>query len=75
MKKLAKRIDQIDPDGVILTINWQSFTPNTSFFIPCINTKEAVRQVREMAKARFADVEFRCREEGGKWGIRFWRVR
>lgn len=69
------RTDQINPDGVIFTINWDKFTPNTSFFIPCVNTKEAIRQVTQMARVRYAAVEYRRCVEDRKYGIRFWRIR
>lgn len=53
---------------------WDEINAGGSFFIPCINTVELVRQVFDITDKRNWSVVFRPRIEGGKWGVRFWRV-
>ena len=36
--KIAK-IDDINPDGLKVTIDWAAMDVGTSFFLPCINTE------------------------------------
>ena len=33
---------EVNPDGVVLDIDWARFTPGTSMFIPAVNTYRAV---------------------------------
>jgi hypothetical protein len=68
------RVDDIAPDGVPITVKWDEVVVNSSIFVPCINTVELVRQVFEVARRRGWTLQFRPRVEGGKWGVRFWRV-
>ena len=47
--KIAK-IDDINPDGLKVTIDWAAMDVGTSFFLPCINTEKARKQLKSVAK-------------------------
>lgn len=65
----------ICPDGVDIKVNWRKFVPGTSIFIPCINTRLAVRQLLKAAKIENSDVEVRVCVESGRYGVRVWRIK
>ena len=68
------KIGDLAPDGVKIVVPWDKITAGGSFFVPCVNTVELVRQVFDITDKRNWSVVFRPRIEGGKWGVRFWRV-
>jgi hypothetical protein len=43
-------------------------------FIPCINTVECGKQVNGVATIYDWTVDVRVAIEGGRWGVRVWRV-
>jgi hypothetical protein len=45
-----------------------------SFFIPCVNSVELIRQVIAATDKWGWEMTFRARIENGKWGVRFWRL-
>lgn len=67
-------IDDLAPDGVHIRVAWDKFVPGASVFVPCINTVECVRQFYEIAQHRDWTIDTRIGIEGGRWGVRFWRV-
>lgn len=64
----------LDPDGVTIVVAWGDFVVGSSFFVPCINTSKARRQVKAIAKKLGMGVKTETRIEGGKWGLRVWRT-
>jgi hypothetical protein len=66
--------DDIDPDGVSLSVDWDLFVVGSSLFIPCINHKKAVRQVANATGLRSRDLTFIATIVDDKYGIRIWRV-
>jgi len=68
------RATDIDPDGVRIVINWGAFVVGASIFIPCINTKLAIKQLEVITN----DNEYTCRSvvrvENNKIGVRLWRM-
>lgn len=68
------RTYEINPDGVHIHIDWSRFKVGSSFFIPCINTEKAKAQVNKIIATMDAQVTFKARSEGGKWGLRVWRT-
>ncbi len=69
-----QKLTDIAPDGVDIAIDWDKFVVGSSVFIPCINTAAAVREVREVGKLETTQVDWRVVIEGGKYGVRVWRV-
>ncbi len=70
-----RRIDELNPDGVRMTVDWDAFVPGTSIFVPALNTEEAAKQARGIAQLRGWGVEVRLRIENGMRGIRVWRLK
>lgn len=68
------QFDDLAPDGVRIRVAWDKFVPGASVFIPCINAVECVRQFNEIAKSGDWVWDTRVGTEGGRWGVRFWRV-
>lgn len=66
-------IYDINPDGVIIEIEWGKFSVGSSIFIPCLNTQLAVEQFRKLAKDKGYKVTSRTRIENGRYGVRIWR--
>ena len=40
----------IEIHGINFDVQWDKFEPHSSFFIPCLDTKEAKRVIRNMPK-------------------------
>ena len=72
--KYRIRRGDLAPDGVLIRIDWSKFVPGSSFFVPCINTLECVRQIVEECKLNDWSVEIRMVVEWGRWGVRVWRI-
>jgi hypothetical protein len=68
------RLTDIAPDGVRIIVDWDKFTPGASVFIPAINTEKAVKHVLTASKLEKHEVKYRVRVEGGKYGVRIWRL-
>jgi hypothetical protein len=68
------KIDDLNPDGVKVCVNWAKMGVNMSVFIPCINTEEAIRQVQRVFKDKGWQSESRITIESGKLGVRVWRT-
>ena len=64
----------LNPDGLVLYVDWDRFTIGSSVFIPCINTIKASRQMKYITAKMGMKVQVTTREENKKWGIRVWRT-
>jgi hypothetical protein len=69
------RLTDISPDGVRIVIDWEKFVPGSSVFIPAINTTKAVDHLTKAARITKKDVLSRVCTEGGKYGVRVWRLK
>lgn len=68
------RIDDLNPDGVRIVINWDAFGVGTSMFIPCIATDTAVKQVKKICQVKGFRVECRVVTHSKRMGVRVWRM-
>lgn len=68
------RTHDLNPDGVVIQVEWDKFDVGSSFFIPCINTQRATEQVRRICGTFDAQVRCKARAENGRWGLRVWRT-
>jgi hypothetical protein len=68
------RLEDLCPDGVDIVVDWDRMMPGSSAFVPCLDSDELTRQVLEIAYSRGWRMAFYHRIEGGKWGVRFWRL-
>lgn len=68
------RTYDLNPDGVKVEINWDAFVVGSSFFIPCINTTLAKRQLTTITDNSSQQVTTKIRVENGRLGVRIWRT-
>ena len=73
MQKVLK-IDDLNPDGVRIVVNWERMVTSSSVFILCINTDKCVSQVEKIAKRKGWTIKNQIKVENSKLGVRFWRV-
>jgi len=62
------------PDGLRMVVNWKTFDPGSSVFVPCLDMVEAVSQFYEIAQRKGWLCDHRYRVENKLQGIRFWRL-
>lgn len=75
MESPRKRLaETINPDGVDISIEWVYMHWGDSVFIPCIDTVYARKQVNEIARAGNWTPKYDERIEGGKYGLRVWKM-
>ena len=65
-------LDDLNPDGVRIVINWDKMVIGASFFVPCLNTQKAKEQVTTIAKGKRWQVTIKIVIENDKLGIRIW---
>lgn len=61
-------------EKVSYNINWAKFKPGYSFFVPCLNTPVARREVYKVARRLKMKVLIKVVIEEGVKGLRVWRV-
>lgn len=61
-------------EKVSYKINWAAFKPGASFFIPCINHKNALQDITKVLKRLKFKFVTRVVIEDGVQGVRIWRV-
>mgnify|MGYP003119414329 CR=1 FL=1 len=66
--------DDLNPDGVRIVVNWDNMVTSSSVFILCVDVREAVRQIKTVAKTKGWDVKTQVRVENNKLGVRIWRI-
>jgi len=61
--------------GIPFKINWGKFLPYSSFFIPCLDTKNATATVRKVCVKKKYKVRIKTVVENKIRGIRVWRLK
>ena len=74
MTQKVLKIDDLNPDGLRIAVDWNVMDIGYSVFIPCVNTEKAKDQIKNVAKMKYWTVETRVVEENGKLGLRTWRT-
>lgn len=74
MRQGILKIDDLNPDGVRIVVNWERMVTSSSVFILCINTSKCVKQVEKIAKRKGWTLETQIKIENNKLGVRIWRV-
>lgn len=72
--KVIRQEGQVCPDGAVISINWENFVVGASVFIPAINLSELNKQMQIIANEKEIKLKGFDRIEGGKLGMRFWRI-
>jgi hypothetical protein len=68
------RLDDLNPDGVHITVNWNKLVVGASVFIPCINIEKAKEQLKRVAQMKQYETTTHICIENGMWGVRMWRL-
>jgi hypothetical protein len=66
-------LDDLDPDGLVIKVEWDKFIVGSSIFVPAINHLKLKEQILDIAKRKGWEVETRRRVEGKILGLRVWR--
>ena len=74
MDQKVLKVDDLNPDGLRITINWGVMDVKSSIFIPCINTEKAKDQLKKLAKRKKWEFEVQICIEDKKLGLRVWRI-
>ena len=74
MKSRVRKKNDLDPDGVRVVVNWDKFLPNTSVFIPCVNTDNAKQQIKHVCDDLGYETTIKIVFDNGKLGVRIWRT-
>jgi hypothetical protein len=61
-------------EQILYRINWAKFKRGTSFFIPCINERDAKDQINRIARRLKLNVVHKIVVVEGIKGLRVWRV-
>jgi len=69
-----RKLETLTPDGVPIDVAWAEFEVGSSVFIPAINTTKLIAQLKDVANYHRWAIQHRIRSEGGKLGVRVWRV-
>ncbi len=70
----TRRLNDLCPDGVRVVVAWDSMVVGASIFVPCINTKKAIRQIKSTTNKKDWKIESRVHAENGLLGVRVWRT-
>lgn len=71
---MVRRLHDLEPDGLVITVNWDYMEVGSSIFVPCINVDTCKRQVREIAHMFGWIVITRVCIEDHRLGLRIWRT-
>ena len=68
------REDDIGPDGVVIVVDWDLMKVGHSIFIPCINVKLALKQVKKIFERKGWKLRAKVSIEHNILGLRIWRA-
>jgi hypothetical protein len=71
---MVRRLRDIEPDGLLITVSWGDMEVGSSIFVPCINVDTCKTQVKEIADRFGWIIVMRVRVEDYRLGLRIWRT-
>lgn len=74
MDQKVMKLDDLNPDGLRITINWDNMAVGSSFFLPCINVDKGEKQLKSVAKMKSWKFDIQICIENEKLGLRVWRI-
>ena len=75
MNDTVLKLHDINPDGLRIVVDRGAMVVGSSIFIPCVNTTEAIQQVKKICVAGMGwDIEVRTVVETPYLGVRVWRI-
>jgi len=66
--------NEIDPDGIIVTLPLTLLEPGMSVFVPCVNVTEAMKQITRATRANDIPIRQKIVVEDHILGVRIWRT-
>ncbi len=73
MDQKVLKIDDLNPDELRVTVNWEGMSVGASIFVPCVNTEKCREQLITRQTQRMG-VDTQTCIENGKLGLRTWRT-
>lgn len=61
--------------GIDFNINWSKFVVGASFFIPCLDSDIAIKQVKRATRRLKFGIKTQVVVERGIQGLRVWRIK
>lgn len=74
MDQKVLKVDDLNPDGLRVTVNWDDMDVKSSIFVPCINTEKAKNQLQKLAERKKWGFDMQVCVENKKLGLRVWRT-
>ena len=74
MEQKVLKIEDLNPDGIRIVVNWDELKVSGSVFIPCVDTEKTKDQVSTVASLRQWGVKHEVRVENNLLGLRIWRT-
>jgi len=74
IQRTVLRNDDLNPDGVRVIVAWTDMGIGTSVFVPCVNTEEAKKQIKDLFRSKTWKPVIQVRVENSKLGVRVWRM-
>ncbi|MAO24703.1 MAG: hypothetical protein CMJ25_28480 [Phycisphaerae bacterium] len=74
MDQKVLKVDDLNPDGLRITVNWENMDVSSSVFVPCVNTEKCKEQLKKLAERKNWELDMQVRIEDGKLGLRTWRT-
>lgn len=61
-------------EGITYQINWKAFKRGSSFFVPCLDTEAALKEIKRNTKRLKYNVVSKIVIEDNVRGIRTWKL-
>ena len=74
MDQKVLKVDDLNPDGLRITVDWEDMSVVASIFVPCVNTEKGKEQLNKLAKRKEWGFDTQTCIEDGKLGLRTWRT-
>ena len=74
MDQKVLKVDDLNPDGLRVTVNWEDMSVGASIFVPCVNTEKGKEQLNKVAKLKEWEFSTQTCIEDGKLGLRALRT-
>ncbi len=75
MNDTVLKLHDINPDGLRIVVDWGAMVVGSSIFIPCVNTTEAIQQVKKICVVSMGwDIAVKAVVETPYLGVRVWRI-
>ena len=52
MDQKVLKVDDLNPDGLRITVDWEDMSVGASIFVPCVNTEKGKEQLNKIAKRK-----------------------